>query len=59
MRDRLPTWTAKEILAALQRAGWYIHHSTGSRRHLRHPEKPGPVLLLLFTRVIYRALHSA
>lgn len=37
MTSRLPACTSRRVLAALQRAGWTIHHTTGSHFHLRHP----------------------
>jgi predicted RNA binding protein YcfA (HicA-like mRNA interferase family) len=40
MRQRLPAVKANEVLRALQRAGFYIHHSTGSHHILKHPDKP-------------------
>ncbi len=40
MTPRLPTLTPKKVLRVLQRAGFFIHHSTGSHRILKHPEKP-------------------
>ncbi len=37
---RLPVLKPKEILKALQRAGFFIHHTTGSHYALRHPDNP-------------------
>lgn len=36
---KLPRITAKKLLRALQRAGFYIHHQTGSHANLRHALK--------------------
>jgi predicted RNA binding protein YcfA (HicA-like mRNA interferase family) len=36
---RLPRVTPRKLLRALLRAGFYIHHQTGSHANLRHPEK--------------------
>jgi len=33
---KLPRITAKKILAALLRSGFYVHHQTGSHANLRH-----------------------
>ncbi|HUU13262.1 MAG TPA: type II toxin-antitoxin system HicA family toxin [Terriglobia bacterium] len=33
---RLPRITAKKVLRALLKAGFYIHHQTGSHVNLRH-----------------------
>lgn len=37
---RLPRVTAKRVLKALLRSGFYIHHQTGSHVNLRHHSKP-------------------
>ena len=39
--SRLPVATPKEVLRALQRPGFFIHHSTGSHHILKHTDKPG------------------
>lgn len=41
MARQLPVLRAKEIVQALERAGFYIHHTTGSHVQLKHPQKPG------------------
>lgn len=33
---RLPTLTSKEVLRALERGGFYIHHQSGSHARLFH-----------------------
>jgi predicted RNA binding protein YcfA (HicA-like mRNA interferase family) len=40
MSQRLPVVKPREALRALQRSGFYIHHSTGSHHVLKHPDKP-------------------
>lgn len=37
---KLPRVTAKRVLKALQRSGFYIHHQAGSHVNLRHEGKP-------------------
>ena len=37
---RLPALTPKKALRALKRAGFFVHHSTGSHRVLKHPGRP-------------------
>ncbi len=39
MSQRLPIVKPREVLRALQRAGFFIHHSTGSHHILKHPDK--------------------
>jgi predicted RNA binding protein YcfA (HicA-like mRNA interferase family) len=36
---KLPRVTAKRVLKALLKEGFYIHHQTGSHVNLRHPNK--------------------
>ena len=38
--SRLPALRPKAVIQALQRAGLYIHHTTGSHYVLKHHEKP-------------------
>jgi predicted RNA binding protein YcfA (HicA-like mRNA interferase family) len=40
MSRPLSTCTGKDVLWALERAGFYIHHFKGSHHSLRHPTKP-------------------
>ena len=40
MTPRLPVLKPKKVLRALQRAGFFVHHSTGSHRILKHPKEP-------------------
>lgn len=36
---KLPRLTAKRVLRILRKAGFYVHHQTGSHINLRHPAK--------------------
>jgi predicted RNA binding protein YcfA (HicA-like mRNA interferase family) len=40
MSRRLPAVKPREVLGALGRAGFFIHHTSGSHHVLKHPEKP-------------------
>ena len=40
MRDKLPVLKAKEVVRALLRGGFYIHHQTGSHVQLKHRDNP-------------------
>jgi predicted RNA binding protein YcfA (HicA-like mRNA interferase family) len=40
MSQRLPAVKPKAVIRALQRAGFFIHHTTGSHHVLKHPDKP-------------------
>ena len=41
MRQRLPPMTAREVIAALRKAGWTVDRTTGSHYIMRHPDKAG------------------
>jgi predicted RNA binding protein YcfA (HicA-like mRNA interferase family) len=38
--SRLPALKPRQVLRALQRAGFFIHHSSGSHYILKHPNSP-------------------
>ena len=40
MNPRLPALTPRKVLRALQRRGFFIHHTTGSHYYLKHPDRP-------------------
>ena len=40
MSHRLPSLKPKEVLRALKRAGFYVHHQTGGHVILKHPSDP-------------------
>ena len=40
MSPRLPTLRPREVIQALERAGCFLHHSTGSHHYFKHPDKP-------------------
>jgi predicted RNA binding protein YcfA (HicA-like mRNA interferase family) len=35
--------SSRQIITAIQAAGWQLVRTTGSRHHFRHPERPGTV----------------
>jgi predicted RNA binding protein YcfA (HicA-like mRNA interferase family) len=39
MSRHLPGVKPREVLRALERAGFFVHHSTGSHAILKHPDK--------------------
>lgn len=45
MSRRLPALTPKDVYRILTRAGFVLHHATGSHYILKHPEKPLRVTL--------------
>lgn len=40
MSARLPALTPRTVMRALERAGFLVHHTTGSHYALRHPARP-------------------
>jgi predicted RNA binding protein YcfA (HicA-like mRNA interferase family) len=40
MPPKLPVLKPRQVLAALQRAGFYVHHQTGSHARLLHSTRP-------------------
>jgi predicted RNA binding protein YcfA (HicA-like mRNA interferase family) len=40
MSQHLPALKPAQVLRALQRAGFYIHHTKGSHYILKHPDRP-------------------
>ena len=58
--DRLPALDSRQVLRALERAGFTVHHSSGSHRILKHADRPERRVTLPFHgRDLKRAtLHS-
>jgi len=40
MSQRLPAIKPKAVIRALQRAGFFVHHTSGSHYILKHPARP-------------------
>jgi predicted RNA binding protein YcfA (HicA-like mRNA interferase family) len=40
MSHQLPALKPKDVLRALNRAGFFVHHVTGSHYFFKHPGKP-------------------
>ncbi|MBL8179380.1 MAG: type II toxin-antitoxin system HicA family toxin [Bryobacterales bacterium] len=41
--SRFGSLKPRQVLRALQRDGWYVHETSGSHVHLKHPAKLGRV----------------
>ncbi len=52
--SRLPACTPTDVIRALQRAGFFLDHSTGSHRYYRHPNRSGVVTLPFHRRELKR-----
>jgi predicted RNA binding protein YcfA (HicA-like mRNA interferase family) len=48
MSKRLPAAKPKEVLRALGRAGFIVHHTSGSHYVLKHPDRPHLRVILPF-----------
>ncbi|MCB2213353.1 type II toxin-antitoxin system HicA family toxin [bacterium] len=65
MAPKLPRTTAKKILRALKKAGFYVHHQTGSHKILFHesredltvvvPDHPGDLKVGTLSSIIKQA----
>lgn len=40
MSPSLPVLTARQMIRALERAGFYVHHQTGSHVQMKHRTNP-------------------
>lgn len=54
MSPKLPRVTARDALRALHRADWYDARQVGSHLALRHPTKPGKVIVPVHPGVILK-----
>ncbi len=50
MKRRLPALKPREVLRALERSGFIVHHVTGSHYILKHPDRPDLRVTLPFHR---------
>jgi predicted RNA binding protein YcfA (HicA-like mRNA interferase family) len=50
MKRRVPVLKPREVLRALERGGFFIHHATGSHYILKHPDRPHLRVTLPFHR---------
>ncbi len=48
MSKHLPSMRPAQVLKALQRAGFYVHHVKGSHYYLKHSEQAGLRVTLPF-----------
>jgi len=48
MRRRLPSLKPREVLQALRKAGFFVHHVSGSHYVLKHPDNPAIRVTLPF-----------
>ena len=54
MSPKLPHITAAELLRALKRDGWHPARQSGSHLMLKHPTKPGYVIVAIHAKVILK-----
>lgn len=45
MAPKFANLKPREVVRALQRAGYVIHETTGSHVHLKHPLRPGRITI--------------
>jgi predicted RNA binding protein YcfA (HicA-like mRNA interferase family) len=46
--NALPVLTPRQLIRALGRAGFLLHHVRGSHHYFRHPAKPGVLVTVPF-----------
>ena len=56
---RLPACTPEMAIRALERAGFFLDHSTGSHRFYRHPDRPGIVTVPFHRKDLKRGTFLA
>ena len=56
---RLPTLSARQVMQALERAGFFHHHTRGSHYYFKHPDRPRLVPVPYHARDIKRGLLRA
>ena len=44
----LPVLTPRQLIRALRRAGFVLHHVRGSHHYFRHPDRPGILVTVPF-----------
>jgi mRNA interferase HicA len=44
----LPVVTPRQLIRALRRAGFVLHHMRGSHHYFRHPDRPGILVTIPF-----------
>jgi predicted RNA binding protein YcfA (HicA-like mRNA interferase family) len=44
----LPAIRPRQLIRALEQAGFFVHHIRGSHHYLRHPDKPGVLVTVPF-----------
>ena len=57
--SRLPSVRPRELVAALERAGFVRHHQKGSHRYLWHPEKRRMTAVPMHSGDVHRGLLRA
>jgi predicted RNA binding protein YcfA (HicA-like mRNA interferase family) len=56
---RMPALKPKEVLSILEKAGYYVDHTTGSHYIMRHPDRPHRIPVPYHAKDIKkRVLHS-
>ena len=48
MSKQIPALTPKTVIRALLRAGFFIHHISGSHHILKHPDKPKARVIIAY-----------
>lgn len=58
--ERLPAVTPRNLIAALERMGFSLHHVRGSHHYLKHPDDPAiRVTVALHSKTLKRGTLGA
>ncbi|MXZ34084.1 MAG: addiction module toxin, HicA family [Acidobacteria bacterium] len=55
----LPALTPKQVIRALKKAGFFVHHQRGSHAILKHPQRPQRVTVTVHNRDLKRRTLSS
>ena len=56
----LPVVRPRQLIRALERAGFFVHHIRGSHHYMRHPDRPGLLITVpVHTRDLKRGTLRA
>jgi len=53
---RMPALKPREVIVILEKAGYYIDHTTGSHYIMRHPDRPQRIPVPYHTKDIKRGV---
>lgn len=55
---RMPALKPKEVVSILEKAGYYVDHSTGSHYIMRHPDYHHRIPFLIMLKTLKEAFYT-